>query len=501
MTDEIDVIKKRKVWELVTKPNDAKVVGCRWVYNVKRNHKGEAVRYKARLVAKGFNQYKGINYDEIFSPVINFSIIRLFFTILICFCHWTHEQLDIKNAYLYANLDETIFMQQPKGFENKSQPDHVCLLKKALYGLKQSGRAWFFKIAKTLGKIGFTQLKQCNGVFHKNAEVVLLLYVDDIVLLGKTEKLIKENIKILSKKFDLKLLGKTKQLLGVEFQEERGILTLSQSNYIDEIYERFKIFKPPISSLPISKGLILSKLQSPTTDEGIREMQEIPFRNLIGCLSYLSSRTRPDIAYAINMYSQFQSNPGMTHWNGLLRVLGYVKATSHYRLNLSTITDLNINLYCDSDFAANRDDRTSTGGLMLMVDKAPIMWRVNKHKQVSLSTMESEFVTMVDAAKEMLWFQNVMLECDKLQIFNFKKASRTIWCDNQAAIAFASSPIENSSSKHISVKYFFIRNLIHQKAFKVSYISTKLNVADALTKPQSNNDLRKFCKIVFQLNN
>lgn len=214
MEDEIDMMQKRKVWQLKPLPKNAKPIGCRWVFTVKRDEKGDIVRYKARLVAQGFKQVKGETYDETFSPVVNFGIIRFFFTLLVVKEGWSHIQCDIKCAYLYAPLNETIFMTQPPGFVNGNKEMFYCKLDKALYGLHQSGRVWFYEINKILIDIGFIKFEWCNCVYSFNFNVVLLLYVDDIVVFGRAKRNIDEAIELLKKYFDLKILGKTKKLLG-----------------------------------------------------------------------------------------------------------------------------------------------------------------------------------------------------------------------------------------------------------------------------------------------
>ncbi|GFY30700.1 copia protein [Trichonephila clavipes] len=142
MDKEINVMKERKVWDLVDHPDNIKILENRWVYTIKYDENNKIVRYKARLVARGNTQLRGESFDVVFSPVINFTIVRLFFTICVCLWKWTHIQVDITNAYLYANLDTVIYMKQPTGYEIDN--NKVCKLRKAIYGLHQSGRQWFW---------------------------------------------------------------------------------------------------------------------------------------------------------------------------------------------------------------------------------------------------------------------------------------------------------------------------------------------------------------------
>ncbi|GBN38873.1 Retrovirus-related Pol polyprotein from transposon TNT 1-94 [Araneus ventricosus] len=370
-------------------------------FSIKRDDKNKIKRFKARLVAQGFKQRKGEYFDEVYSPVVNFGIIRFFFAILVCLNKWLHLQCDVKCAYLYAPLKEQIFMKQPPGFEQN--PNLVCRLQKALYGLHQSGRAWYFEIHRILGELGFKKFNWCNCAYVFNKYVVLLLYVDEIILFGKTQSWIYKAVNLLKRKFDLKILGKTKRLLGVEFLEDNRNLYIHQSEYISELCKSYEKYKFPVSSLPISKGVIFSKTQCPQNNSELEEMSKIPYRSLVGSLSFLAGRTRFDITYAINIFSQFQENPGITHWNGLLKLLGYIRYTKDLKLNLSNTQDLNLTAYSDADFANNRDDCISMNGQIVFIDQVPVTWRSFKQKSSCLSSKESEFVELTETAKELIW--------------------------------------------------------------------------------------------------
>lgn len=490
MADEIQTMKDRKVWVLVEKPKDAKILGCRWVYTIKNNDQGKPERYKARLVAQGFRQIKGESYDEVFSPVVNFSIIRFFFTLLVSLNQWTHQQCDVKSAYLYAPLEKTIYMHQPPGFgTNKNL---VCKLNKALYGLHQSGRNWYFEIHGILETLGFCKFDWCNCAYRYNNNVVLLLYVDDIVIFGKNHSYVDQAISLIKGQFELKLLGKTRKLLGVEFEEVGKKILIHQREYIKKVLSIYKKYQYPISSLPIPKGVVYSKSQNPQTDAERSEMQKIPYRNLVGHLAFLAGRTRPDITYAVNLFSQYQEDPGMNHWNGLLKLLGYVDYTKDLKLNLSNVNNLNLRCFSDADFANNKDDRTSMGGQIIFLDQVPIAWRSFKQKVVALSTMESEFIALTEAAKELTWLHKILTECVNFKIIFESFRTTILYADNQACIDFVKSPIESYRTKHIDVKLFFVRDLVYKRMFEVKYIPSKANPADVFTKAQTKADLEKF---------
>ncbi|GFT06529.1 retrovirus-related Pol polyprotein from transposon TNT 1-94 [Trichonephila clavipes] len=220
----------------------------------------------------------------------------------------------------------------------------------------------------------------------------------------------------------------------VKYDENNKIVRYKAHLVADLTFEGYVIYekyKYPVSSLPISKGQVLSKLDSPKTSE---ETLTVPYRNLIGSLSFIAIRIRPDIMYAVNVLSQFQANPGIKHWNCLLRLLGYLKYTQEYKLELSKVKSLKLRCYSDSDFATNRDDRMSMGGFITFIDETPISWRTFKQKSVSLSTMEAEYVSLTEAAKEFIWLKNVI---DNKSL-NLELSENVMFCDNQAAISFQS---------------------------------------------------------------
>ncbi|GBM60234.1 Retrovirus-related Pol polyprotein from transposon TNT 1-94 [Araneus ventricosus] len=269
--------------------------------------------------------------------------------------------------------------------------------------------------------------------------------------------------------------------------------------YIDEIHRRFSEYLIPFSSLPISKGVVFTRSQCPQTNHEREEMAEFPYRNLLGCLSFLANRTRPDISYTVNILSQYQNNPGKEHWKGLLRLLGYVKSTSFYQLNLSCFKP-KIVAFSDSDFAACRDDHVSMGGQIIFIGQAPIVWRTFKEKCISLSTMEEEFIALTEAAKEMMWFDRILGECCDRKIIEVIKEKPTLYVDNLAAIDFVKSPVKNHRSRHIDVKLYFIRDLVYKELFELKYVGSKDNLSDIFTKAPTKHDLEKFVDVVFRKN-
>jgi histone deacetylase 1/2 len=175
---------KNKTWHLVPRPKGKNVVGCKWVYKIKRKEDGTVDRYKARLIAKGFKQQYGIDYEETFSPVVKAATIRLVLSIVVS-KGWSLRQLDVQNAFLHGLLEEEVYMQQPPGYADPTHPTYVCKLDKALYGLKQAPRAWYARLCQRLESLGFVASKADTSLFFYNRggyNMFVLVYVDDIIV-------------------------------------------------------------------------------------------------------------------------------------------------------------------------------------------------------------------------------------------------------------------------------------------------------------------------------
>ncbi|GBN89853.1 Retrovirus-related Pol polyprotein from transposon RE2 [Araneus ventricosus] len=222
-----------------------------------------------------------------------------------------------------------------------------------------------------------------------------------------------------------------------------------------------------------------------------------PYRSVMGCLAFIASRTRPDINYAINLFSQFQSNPGVVHWSGLMKLLGYLQATRNYKLDIGNIAEISLTAYSDADFASCTDDRISVGGHIVFCGNVPVSWRTAKQKSVTLSSMEAEFLSICETAKELMWLKNVLGECQSTNVL-LGDISCKLLSDNMAAIQFSKSSIENNRTKHIDVKFHFVRNLLNLKVFKLLYVNTKMNIADIFTKAQTKLQLNKFNEKLFK---
>ena len=382
MNEEIESLHQNRTWDLVKPPSGKKIVGCKWVFKRKEGIPGvEDARYKARLVAKGYSQVHGVDFHDVFSPIVKHSSIRVLLA-LVAMYDLELEQLDVKTAFLHGELEEQIYMEQPHGFEVDGKEDHVCLLKKSLYGLKQSSRQWYKRFDSFMLGHGYTRSMYDSCVYFRKLTdgsfVYLLLYVDDMLIATKNLSEIHTLKMQLSSEFEMKDLGATKKILGMEIKRDRGVgkLFLTQKNYLKKVLERFGMKNAKPVSTPLASHFRLSATQSPQSVEEEEYMVKVPYSSAIGSIMYAMVCTRPDISQAVSVVSRYISRPGKTHWQAVKWILRYLQGTSDVGLEFGKNRDTLVG-YVDSDYAADLDKRRSLTGYVFCVGDCAVSWKAS----------------------------------------------------------------------------------------------------------------------------
>ncbi|KAL2251492.1 UNVERIFIED_CONTAM: Retrovirus-related Pol polyprotein from transposon TNT 1-94 [Sesamum indicum] len=353
MKEEMKSLKDNKTWILVPKPKDASIVDCKWLFKIKQEN---PIKYKARLVAKGFTQKEGIDYNEIFSPVVKYTTVRIILALTAHF-DWELKQMDVKTTFLHGDLEESIYMNQPLGFIDFSKPDYVCLLKKSLYGLKQSPRQWKKKFDEFMLSLNFIRSQYDHCLYFKyvnDSPIFLVLYVDDMLIASPSSLLISTLQKDLCKAFEMKDLGNAKQILGMCIDRDRKQFSifLNQKSYLLNVLRKFSMENAKPTTVPLAAHFQLSKEQSPKTISEKQKMEKIPYSNLIGSVMFLMVCTRPDVAYSISCLSRFMSNPGSPHWEALKYLLRYLRGSDNVGISFSRYSDdTRLIGYVDSNYA------------------------------------------------------------------------------------------------------------------------------------------------------
>ena len=480
MGEEMESLHKNQTWELVKLPRGRRVVGCKWVFKKKTGNPDDVgIRYKARLVAKGFSQKEGVDYNEIFSPVVRHTSIRLLLA-LVAHQDLELEQLDVKTTFLHGELEEDILMNQPEGFAIEGKEDYVCRLKKSLYGLKQSPRQWYKKFDSFMVKHGYSRSPYDCCVYHSKLEdgslIYLLLYVDDMLIAARDKLAIQKMKMLLSSEFDMKDLGPAKKILGMEiyrYQPRRKIF-LSQKSYIEKILSKFGMSNAKPLSTPSDANFRLSTTLGPQSEAEKEYMSRVPYASAVGSLMYAMVCTRPDLAQAVSVVSRFMSHPGKDHWQAVKRIFRYLRGTSDVGLVYGDSENCVLAGYSDSDYAADLDGRRSMTGYVFTVGGSVVSWKATLQPSVALSTTEAEYMALTEAAKEGIWLKGLVTD------LGLQQDQATVFCDSLSAICLAKDQVHHERTKHIDVRYHFIRN---ERRINVKKVGTKDNPADMFTKP------------------
>jgi len=362
----------------------------------------------------------------------------------------------------------------------------IVRLLQSIYGLKQASRIWNQLLDVELAKLGFHRITAdyCIYILHSGNNVCFLaVYVDDMGLLCNNLMFMEKQKKEIGKVFKIKDLGPISRLLGlaIDYDRKKGILQLSQAQYIQQSLERYGFNDGHTHPTPLSSGIKLTKADCPQTTDEIDAMKAYPYQSLIGTLMYAMLGTRPDVAFAVGALSKYSSNPGIKHWNEAVHVLRYLGGTKDLGLvyDRSKGADLSSFIlgYTDSDWAGDLDTRRSTGGFVFLTCGAAVSWSSKLQLSPALSSTEAEYMACTRAAQEAIWLRQL------LEQLGYKQTTPTkLLGDNQGAIALAENPGDHPRTKHIQLRYHFIRFAITDGQVSLDYVPTQNMVADGLTK-------------------
>jgi hypothetical protein len=485
MDNEIQAIERNNTWELTELPTGAKVIGVKWIYKTKVNEKGEIEKHKARLVAKGYSQKYGIDYKEVFAPVARWDTIRCILA-MAALREWNVFQLDVKSVFLHGELTETVYVEQPLGYVKKGTENKVYKLHKALYGLKQAPRAWYNKIEQYFVNEGFEKCPYEHTLFVKYDDkrnwLIVSLYVDDLIFTGNHSGMFQRFKQSMMKTFDMTDLGKMRHFLGVEvIQNSQGIF-MCQHRYAKEILERFGMENSNVVCSPMVTGTKLSK-----HDTG-NKVDPTQFKQIIGSLMYLTA-TRPDLMFAVNMIARFMENPVESHMMAAKRILRYVKGTLELGILYKKGEQIDLIAYSDSDYGGDIDDIKSTSGYVFMVGSGDVAWSSRKQPIVTLSTTEAEFIAPAHCVCQGIWLKRILDNIGLKQ-----KQCLTVLCDNSSTIKLSKNPVMHGRSKHIDIRFHFLRNLSSEGSIELVHCASKDQLADVMTKALNLPLFEKFRK-------
>lgn len=324
-------------------------------------------------------------------------------------------------------------MKQPEGYVVKSQEHKVYKLSKALYGLRQAPRAWNMRLDRCLKELGLVRCSQEQAVYTRSngAETLIIgVYVDDLIVTGTSADQV-ETFKLqMMKEFEMSDLGLLSYYLGIEVNQKKNSITLSQSGYARKILSQFGMADCNPVKFPMEPKLQLTK-----EGDG-KEVDATEYRRLIGCLRYLT-HTRPDIDYAVGVVSRYMEKPTVMHYQAIKHILRYVQGTiNHGVIYCNRFGEEDLVGFTDSDLAGDVNDRKSTGGMSFYYGENLITWASQKQKTVALSSCEAAFMAATAAACQALWLRNLISE-----VTASEAKPVTLFVDNKSAIALMTNPV------------------------------------------------------------
>ncbi|KAI3758363.1 hypothetical protein L6452_05923 [Arctium lappa] len=427
-----------------------RAIGTKWIFRNKKDERGIVIKNKARLVAQGYTQEEGIDYEEVFAQVARIEAIRLFLAYA-SFMKFKVYQMDVKSAFLYDKIEEEVYVCQPPGFENPKYPDRVYKLKKALYGLHQAPRAWYDTLSTYLLENDFERgtIDKTLFIQRKKKDILLVqIYVDDITFGSTKDRLCRDFEKLMHKIFKMRSMGELTFFLGLQVKQQQDGIFISQTKYVQDILTKFGFSDSKPESTPMeTHKQITADLEGEYVDVHY-------YRSMIGSLMYRIA-SRPDIMFPVCVRARFQVRTKQSHFQAVKRIFKYLK---------------------DSDLGgANLDRKSTTGGCQFLAARL-VSWQCKKQTTVSTSTTEAEYIVAASCCLQVLWIQNQMMD------YGMTFLHTPIFVDNSSAISIVNNPVKHSKTKHIEIRYHFIRDCNEKKLIQVQKVHTSNQFADLFTK-------------------
>lgn len=485
MESEVKSLIRNKTWENAVQPNHSVPISSKWVFSVKTNSLEEVTRFKARLVARGFTQKLGVDYDWTFSPVVGIEHIRMMFALAAEHNMFIH-QIDIKTAFLNADLDKELFMRIPLG--NGKQK--VVRLLKSIYGLKQSPLLWYKTLEEELFALHFQKCESDGNIYLKGdseLKVILLVYVDDILIFSKNKSLINKVVDKLGKRFEITNLGGVNKFLGMRVtqSEDGGKVNMDASEYVDRFVHELVLDGVRNVSSPMAANTeLLDQDDSPLLSTERKNL----YLRIIGCLRYLCTIIRYDIAFSVRRLSHFMCQPRETHLQLLYKVVGYVKSTKDFQLSYEK-NGGPLRAYSDASFRTEDSSLYSISGSLVILGGAPIVWKSKRQTVLTTSTMDAELVAL-DLTHKLILDGRLLLS----EVGYRVDKPVCVYEDNMPLISRFDNRRNYTGSRNLCGMFNNLLQSVEQEQVKLIFVGTKNQLADMLTKALAKTTFERIMK-------
>ena len=469
-------------WTMVNRPRKGRIIRSRFVLHLKKNEQGDPVRYKARLVAQGCAQpLTVIRY----SPVVHLDVVRS----LLVLAHRYNMlvyQADVRGAYLNAPLDgSTVLIEPPKGMD--APKAKVLKLNRALYGLRQSGRLWYQKLCQDLNSIGMKRCLMDKCLFYRRSKyglVLLAAFVDDLLIVGSSERALQEIAKDLKRLYEFGTFQELDEFLGMKIHRTADGFVLDQRGYVRQILLRAGMNECRPVYTPMEDYKAMQKWEESTTDV----VATSDFRTLVGSILYLMTRSKPDLGFVCSYLSTKVSAPSSRDWRVLKRCLRYIKATEDFVLCLrGSDADMSLKTYVDSDFASTAFDRRSVSGQVTLLAGGCVSWKARVQDTVALANSEAEYIAAAEGMRTLRHLSQVLFEVNvfnEMPVLLEDCAASVKWLEGEGT----------SRKKHVDVAYRGVESLIEAGKAALDQVASAEQLADAFTKPYGPGAMLEFTR-------
>ncbi|CAI5469032.1 unnamed protein product [Closterium sp. Yama58-4] len=473
-------------------PPGANIVSGMWIFRVKRPP-GSPPVFKARYVARGFSQREGVDFFQTFSPTPKMTTLRVLLHIA---AHRDYElhSLDFSTAFLQGSLHEEIWLRRPPGFTGSFPPGTQWRLQRPVYGLRQAPREWHDTLRTTLAALGFAPSTADPSLFLRTDTSLppfyILVYVDDLVFATADTAGLAYVKSELQRRHTCTDLGELTSYLGLRITRDRArrTITLTQSHMVQQVLQRFGFTYSSPQFTPLPTGHSLSALPS---DESVEPSG--PYPELVGCLMYLMTCTRPDLAYPLSILARYVA-PGRhrkEHMDAAKRVLRYLCSTSGMGLVLGGRDRVVLTGHSDASWADDQATQRSSQGYTFSLGSGSVSWRSTRSSSVLGSSCEAEIYATAMAAQELRWLTYLLTDLGEPPC-----SPPVLYVDNKAAIALCEEHRLEHRTKHIALRYFLARELQQRGQLCIRYVATEANTADVFTKALQPRDHQRFCTLL-----
>jgi hypothetical protein len=377
-------------------------------------------------------------------------------------------------------------MECPAGYEREGM---VVRLKKALYGLKESPRRWFLHLKEYLESLQMVQSKldPCMFQYEVDGRLALMVgvWVDDLLIVGEPDRVDAFTVEI-KKEFLMEDLGQPKRIVGIDVEVTETAIVLHQETYAKKVLNRFKFEESSPKKTPMEVKLKLTKEETQDAEEN----RNFPYRSLVACLLYLSVCTRFDLCFTVKELARWLNNPGSAMIKAAKRALRYVQGSTKFGLvyRRKWRPDQLAGIFTkwsranpiagtvDADWAGQQDTRRSTAGFIMLFNGTALHWWSRTLKVIALSSQDAEYMALSDSSREVIFVRQL------LESLGFNLNPTELYSDNNGAITLASKPGDHQRSKHIQVRFHFVRQKIEEGVATVLKIHTSEQLADVMTK-------------------